>query len=143
MVKGGGGRLKGRNMKAKRPTDLHITWHSQIVRLTCTVGVSTLKYAWDEFCLVITVVSETDGTARPLGGRRRVTQRHRHDQRYTAATATLQASSKLVPGLATMWHASNNKTKAGTPHSLACIIRPADVSALVHRLGVQPLHDTH
>ena len=60
----------------------------EFLKALCTVGVSTLKYAWDEFCLVVTVVSEADGTARPLGGGRRVTQRHCHDQRYTE-TATL------------------------------------------------------
>ena len=38
-------------------------------RLTCTVGVSTLEYSWDEFCLTVTVVSETDRANGPLGGR--------------------------------------------------------------------------
>lgn len=107
----------------------HTVYSQLSVRLTCTVSVSALKYAWDELLFVVTVVSEADGAARPLGGGRRVTQRHRHnDQNHTCTLQRQpyevpQAAPKLVPNLATIWHASNNETKVGTPHSLARIIR--------------------
>ena len=80
----------------------HTVYSQLSVRLTCTVSVSTLKYAWDELLFVVTVVSEADGTARPLGGGRRVTQRHRHnDQRYmyTAETTFNTKCLKPLPNL--------------------------------------------